>query len=106
MNKVNKIEICFPCDVELPDGWERAMDSMVGMVCQKYQRANPDTVMWPAGHGSKPIYNDSTEPCFDDSVYQIEVFARKDTRGLNPYNPNREELRAKVLEERALRRKK
>ena len=109
MNKVKKIEICFPCEVELPDGWEYTLDAMVRMVCEKYQAANPDMVMWPAGYGSKPIFNGSSnEPWFDDNVYQIEVMVREDDHGHNPYNPNRDELRAKASEERAraLRRKK
>lgn len=116
MSKVQRIEISFPVPVNLPDGWERALDSLLGMVCEQYQRENPGRVMWPAGCGSKPSWSkqdaaflgiqadrnapDSGEPSFDDSVYFIEVAEREDYHGNNPHNPDRERLREEARKRR------
>lgn len=71
------IEITFPFPVEFPEGWDRALSGLVDMVCMKYEREHPDHVMWPAGHGSKPIWREPEEPLFDDNVFQIEVAERE-----------------------------
>lgn len=101
MSKIQKIEITFPVEVELPDGFEQALSALVGIACEKYQKENPTRVMWTAGHGSKPIWDEPNEPDFDDSVYVIEVAEREDVSGSNKYNPNKEELK----EELRIRRK-
>lgn len=77
-NKIRRIEVSFPVEVELPLGWDRALDALVGMVCEAYEAANPTRVMWPAGHGSKignPMWQDP--PTFDDSIYAIDVAERE-----------------------------
>ena len=110
------IEISFPTEVELPDGFDRLLDAAVDMVCKAYERSHPDRVMWPAGRGSKPSWSaadaaffgveappgapDSGEPTFDDSVYCIEVSEREDLHGTNPHNPNRDVIRERLSEER------
>ena len=84
-HKITSIEISFGAAVTLPDGWERALDGLIGMVCEQYQRENPTRVMWPAGAGSKPRWSQRDaaflgvaaasdapadgDPTFDDSVY-------------------------------------
>lgn len=104
--RTHKIEIVFPVGIDFPDGFEQALDSLINMVCEQYQRENPTQVMWTSGHGSMPIWNEPHEPTFDDSVYQIEVAEREDINGNNPYNPNRDELRRKRHEERQAKKKK
>ena len=98
MSKINRIEISFPTEVALPDGFERALDALVGMVCEQYQREHPNEVMWPAGFGSKMLSNpymmgDDEPMKFDDSTYAIDVSCREDYYGENRHNPERDRLR-------------
>jgi hypothetical protein len=74
---VVRIEINFPVGVELPDGFERELDALVDKACKHYERAHPDRVMWPAGHGSKVLWCEPDEPDFDPSVYEISVAERE-----------------------------
>jgi len=109
--KIQSIQIMFPTPVELPEGFTRALDGLIEMVCKKYQAENPDRVMWPAGCGSKPLFNWMTvgddEPLpFDDSVYFVEVAEREDYHGTNPHNPKAEELQKAASERRKNRRAK
>jgi len=78
--KIQKIEIDFPVPVELPDGFEQTLSSLVGMVCKAYQKENPTRTMWAAGHGFKPTFIPMTRkeeeergPEFDGTIYHIEV---------------------------------
>lgn len=96
---IRSIEIIFPTLVELPDGFEQALNTLVNMVCLQYQRKHPDQVMWPAGHGAKllrdPASLSDDEPIpLDESIYCIDVSCREDYYGENPNNPKRAELRA------------
>ena len=100
MNKITSIEITFPVPVELPDGWERALDALVGIVCGFYEREHPDRVMWPAGCGAKPEWHEPDEPTFDTSVFSIQVSEREDYYGNNEYNPDGERLRRERAEQR------
>lgn len=118
--KVTQIEIQFPCPVELPEGWERALDGLIDIVCKQYQREHPKEVMWPSGHGSKPTFSkadaaflgkpatpdapDTGEPTWDDSIYQISVACREDYYGENPRNPDRERLQAGLRDRDVARR--
>ncbi len=120
MSKLRGIEISFPVGVELPDGWERALDSLVNMVCEKYERENPARVMWPANFGSKPLWSKTDaaflgveaapdappcgDPGFDDSVFVIGVCEREDFHGRNPHNPDRERLRKEAKAAREQRK--
>lgn len=103
--KISKIEISFEAAVEPPEGFFRALDGLVGMICRKYQAENPDRVMWPSGHGSKMLSNPflvgDDEPLkFDTSVYHLEVTEREDFHGQNPHNPNRDKIQAELAERR------
>ena len=91
--KIQKIEINFPTPVELPAGFGQLLDAVVDLVCAHYESKNHTRVMWPAGSGSKPMWNEPNEPDFDDTVYCIEVSEREDIKGRNPLNPNKEQLR-------------
>ena len=113
---ITRIEIDFGVAVSLPDGWERALDGLVGMVCEQYQRENPTRVMWPSGVGSKPQWSkadaaflgkgaatdapESGEPTFDDSVFCIDCTEREDYHGNNPHNPDGPRLRRESRERR------
>lgn len=114
-NKITRIEISFGAAVALPDGWERALDGLIGMVCEQYQRENPTRVMWPAGAGSKPQWSQADaaflgvaatsdapadgEPTFDDSVYFVDCAEREDYHGSNRHNPEREAIRTRMAAE-------
>jgi hypothetical protein len=74
---IKTIEIQFPCEVEMPYNWEILMSDMVDMICHKWEEDNPGYIMWPAGTGSKPIWDEPNEPAFDDSCYVIGVTARE-----------------------------
>ena len=118
--KIRRVEINFGAAVNLPDGWERALDGLVDMVCQQYKRENPTRTMWPDGHGCKPQWSkadaaflgktasptapDSGEPTWDDSVYCIDVTEQEDYHGDNPLNPDREGLRAAAHKEAKARK--
>lgn len=128
--KFQTIEITFPVPVEAPDGFFHVLDSLVDMICKKYEADNPTRVMWPAGAGSKPIFSDhdtaflgikqttsgddvpvkGEEPIFDNSVYQISVSEREDYAGRNPKNPEGKRLAMEVFarwkNNRALRKRK
>ena len=75
---INKIIVDFPLPIELPEGFERALDGLINMICEKYRKENPDRVMWPASRGSLPIFHEPHEPTFDDSILHIEVAERED----------------------------
>lgn len=104
MSGIYRIEVSFPCPVELPDGWERTLDSLLDMVCKAYEKENPERVMWPAGSGAKPIWREPEEPEFDPSVYFVEMAEREDLYGENVHNPRQAELREKARGERLGRR--
>lgn len=102
MKKISRIEISFQVEVALPDGFDRALEALVYMVCDQYQREHPTEVMWPAGHGSKMLSNPymlgDDEPMeFDDSVYAIDVYCREDYYGENRHNPEQDRLRQEAI---------
>jgi hypothetical protein len=92
-NTVHRVEIDFPKTVPLPKDWEYKLHLLVDEVCEKYEKENPDRVMWPAGYGSKvnwskmdaaflgrtpaPDAPDSGEPTHDDDTYEISVSERE-----------------------------
>lgn len=85
MSKIRAIEISFPVPIELPEGFDRKLSELIDSVCDQYEREHLDRVMWTAGHGSKPIWNDPKEPIFDDSIFHIEVAEREDYNNKNPH---------------------
>ena len=106
-SKIQRVEISFGAAVSLPDGWERALDALVGMVCDQYKREHPDRVMWPSEQGFAPThefyagdFENAKGPMFDESVYVIGCHEREDYHGTNPHNPDRDKLREAVSAER------
>jgi len=81
MDALRKIEISFPCDVELPNPLYREMFEWLEKVCRHYETTHPGRVMWPFGFGSKivggSIYFDGPMQ-FDDSTLSVECAERED----------------------------
>ena len=100
VSKVSQITISFGEPVNLPDGFERALDGFIGMVCEQYQRENPTRVMWPSGHGHQPQWRGGEIVGFDLSTYSIECTERDDFHGENEHNPNHIALRAAAIARR------
>lgn len=80
-DKIQMIEVQFPKGVDFPPGFERALDGLVGMICEAYEKANPYRVMWPSGRGGRPnmmaIHTDDHENMFDSRVWHIGVSERE-----------------------------
>jgi len=81
--KIRKIEIDFPCYVDVPNDFGSQLHDLINAVCKLYERDHPDRVMWPAGHGSKMTYMPITREeervrgCeFDEDIYHIGVAER------------------------------
>lgn len=78
-----QIEIAFPTPVAITEDDMRMLDSIAGEICERYERAHPGRVMWPAGHGQKitkslfRVGDDEPIP-FDPSVYAIDCAERED----------------------------
>jgi hypothetical protein len=77
MSKIQHIEVSFPVPVDLPPGFERALDALIGMVTEAYEAQHPDRTMWPSGSGAKPLWREPEEPDFDHSTYFIHVAERE-----------------------------
>lgn len=72
--KLLKIEIAFPIPVEVNNLVLKLIDSIISTgVCQEYNKANPDRVIWVAGYGDKPIWREPEEPSFDASCFQFDI---------------------------------
>jgi hypothetical protein len=76
-DRVVRIEIAFPIAVEMTEDDMRMLDNFANEICERYERANPGRVMWPAGHGSKMLSDDEPIP-FDHSVYAVDCAERED----------------------------
>lgn len=88
---IRNIEINFELPVDLGDEDMRALDILVGRICEK--NCPDGWVFWPAGMGSKPNFSkadslflgkpvnpdapDHGEPTWDDSVFHIDCAARE-----------------------------
>lgn len=80
------IEITFPVAVELTNDDQRQLDAVAGEICDRYKRAHPGRVMWPAGLGHKILYMPMTREEelagkhmeFDESVFSIDCYERAD----------------------------
>lgn len=84
---IKEIRIKFGVPVDLPDGFERALSAFICMVCAKYERDNPERVMWPCGEGCAPIIKGGEIVGFEEEIYTIECTEREDYHGTNPSNP-------------------
>jgi hypothetical protein len=75
MRCTRKIIVYFPVPVEFPPGFQQALDGLINMVTEAYERDHPTRTMWPSGCGSMPLNPDCTQ--YDDSVYMIDVTERE-----------------------------
>lgn len=103
MQRLHKLEISFPCTVDVPEEVIRKIDALVGEVCKLYEAQNPTRIMWPSGHGSKIIWSRidaaflgrtaepdakaSGEPDYDESIYEISVSEREAYEGEREKRP-------------------
>ncbi|MDE2104912.1 MAG: hypothetical protein KGL39_47180 [Patescibacteria group bacterium] len=87
---IHRIEITFDLPVELSDEEMRALDKVVGHICDR--ECPEGWAFWPAGFGSKPSFSQADaaflgkpidpsapatgEPTWDDDVLQIDCSAR------------------------------
>lgn len=88
---VQKIEISFGRDVEIPDDEFQRLMRLVDKICKK--NCPEGWAFWPAGYGFKPRWSkqdaaflgveadpnapDSGEPSYDESVFSIECASRE-----------------------------
>lgn len=83
MKQIYRLEVSFPCGVEVTDDDARILDGLAAEICRRYERENPGRVMWPFGHGAKmlchPLQIVDDEPIpFDETTYHVEVAERAD----------------------------
>jgi len=78
------IEIGFPVAVNITGKMQQRLVELIGQICDEYEAAHPDRVMWPAGIGCKPTFIPMTREEenergmeFDESVFSIECFERE-----------------------------
>lgn len=89
-DKIKTIVISFKVPVDFPPGFEQALEGLVNMVCEAYEKQNPTRVMWPFGRGQMPTREFFTqdwdaplkdgEPrpkMFHADIFQIEVSERE-----------------------------
>ncbi len=79
---IRAIEIGFAEPVELTEQDQQDLVKIAGRMCDRYERANPERVMWPCGIGQKMLTNpfmaSDDEPLeFDESVFQIDCNERE-----------------------------
>lgn len=82
MNKIRKIEVDFPVEVDLPDGFIQDLDELLTKVCKLYKRQHPDRTMWVFGVGQKMMINpmlieDDKPIPFDDKILHFEIYERE-----------------------------
>ena len=78
------IEITFPVPVVLSREHEKRLVEVVSAICDDYEAAHHDRVMWPFGIGAKITYMPMTHEEekergmeFDDGVFSITVSERE-----------------------------
>lgn len=79
---IHAIEIAFDEPVELTQKDQEQLVGIVGAMCDRDERANPERVMWPAGIGCKmltnPLMLEDDEPMeYDDNVFTISCTERE-----------------------------
>ena len=82
--KLRAIEVGFPVEVELPDGFQQRLCELISEVCREYEVKNPNRVMGVFGVGQKITYapmtreeEESRGMEYDESTLQIEVAERE-----------------------------
>lgn len=76
------IEVSFGAPIHLSNEHQQRLCDLLGEICEDYEKAHPDRVMWPAGVGYKMLTNpfmvdDDHLMQFDDSVFSVECFERE-----------------------------
>lgn len=79
------IEVTFPSPVHISREHQGQLMDLVGKICDSYEDAHPDRVMWAAGYGGKitsmPITREDEEAgvplSFDMSVLSIDCSERE-----------------------------
>lgn len=71
--KIRKIEVDFPCPVEVPEYVDDFIFQAIDMMCRTYNKSNPGRRMWISGAGSKPIWREPLEPEFDNDILYVHV---------------------------------
>ena len=71
------IKITFPVGVKFAREDQESLLDLIEGICKRYEAANPDRVMWPAGVGAAPVDIWDDDLKFDDSVYAIDVAERE-----------------------------
>lgn len=82
--KVRAIEITFPVEVDLSDDEQRDLVRLASLLCKRWERKHPYSVMWAAGIGQKPTFIPMTPAEeaergieFDEQTFAIECFERE-----------------------------
>lgn len=74
------IKITFPMAVDISTARQRQLDEAIAAICEEYEAAHPDRVMWPAGIGGLPppgFMFDEPQGDWDMSVLWIDVAERE-----------------------------
>lgn len=95
--EIHRIEINFPCAVDLPPGFDHVLMALADAICSAWELAHPGHVMWASGVGAKPIWREPEEPDFDDSVFCIDCATREETLEEKTKRERRAERIAKIL---------
>lgn len=85
MKTISRIVIDFAASVELADDMQQAIVKLASIVCDDYERAHPDRVMWPFGIGQLPTYIPMTREEeeagrhleFDETVFSVDCHERE-----------------------------
>ena len=76
-DKILKIEITFPCPVDIPSDWYAKLAKLLHTVCLHYEKRHKDRVMWVGTSGYKMLDSNDEYIQLDDSVYTIDLFERR-----------------------------
>ena len=77
MINIQNIEITFPVRVNITSAEQKLLNRIVRSICLRYERLNPEKVLWACGSGSMPIIEKGDISGFDDSVYSIICSTRE-----------------------------
>jgi len=66
---ITELAIRFDVGVEITDQDQRELHDIASRICKRYEDANPERSMWPAGVGHQPT---NIWTCGDDEPLQFE----------------------------------
>jgi hypothetical protein len=90
----DRVRVSFEEGVENLDGIDHVIVAMVDLVCKTWERENPTMVMWPCFIGLRPVCIGGEIVGTEDDEFVVGCEAQEDLLGRNPFNPNREALKA------------